>query len=86
MERHALDVVSLTAGLVFTLTAVVALTDAVNLGVGDLRWIGPGLLVLFGLVLVASSVSKRSQDDDVTTGQAPDAAREDDSDATAVSG
>ena len=59
MERHPLDVVSLTAGLVFTLAALVALTGAVILGVEDLRWIGPGLLVLFGVVLVATSVSGR---------------------------
>ncbi len=60
MERHPLDLVSLTAGLVFTLAALITLTGAVSLGVDDLRWIGPGLLVLFGVVLVATSVSKRS--------------------------
>lgn len=62
MERHPLDVVSLTAGLVFTLTAIVTLTGAVTFGVADLRWIGPALLVLFGVALVASSVSGRSDD------------------------
>ena len=60
MERHPLDLVSLTAGAVFTLTALLALTRAVTITVADLRWIGPGLLVLFGVVLVASSVSRGS--------------------------
>ena len=64
MERHPLDVVSLTAGLVFTLAALIALTGAVTLGVEDLRWIGPGLLVLFGVVLVATSVSGRGDGQD----------------------
>ena len=58
MERHPLDLVSLTAGVVFTAAAVIGLTGAITLGVADLRWIGPALLVLFGVVLVATSVSK----------------------------
>ena len=58
MERHPLDLVSLTAGIVFTAAAIIGLTGAVTIGVADLRWIGPALLVLFGVVLVATSVSK----------------------------
>lgn len=58
MERHPLDLVSLTAGVVFTAAAIIGLTGAITLGVADLRWIGPALLVLFGVVLVATSVSK----------------------------
>ncbi len=61
MERHSLDLVSLTAGVVFTAAAVIGLTGAITLGVADLRWIGPALLVLFGVVLVATSVSKADE-------------------------
>lgn len=59
MERHPLDPISLTAGLVFTAAGLLALTDALQLGMEDLRWIGPALLVLFGVVLVATSASRR---------------------------
>jgi putative Mn2+ efflux pump MntP len=62
MERHPLDPISLTAGLIFTLAAVVGLTGAITLGIADLRWIGPAVLVLFGVVLVATSVSKREDE------------------------
>jgi putative Mn2+ efflux pump MntP len=62
MERHPLDPISLTAGLIFTLAAVVGLSGAITLGIADLRWIGPALLVLFGVVLVATSVSKRQDE------------------------
>jgi|AntRauTorcE11898_2_1112593.scaffolds.fasta_scaffold56162_1 cytochrome c-type biogenesis protein CcmH/NrfF len=59
MERHPLDPISLTAGLVFAAAGLLALTDALQLGMEDLRWIGPALLVLFGVVLVATSASRR---------------------------
>ena len=59
MQRHPLDLVSLTAGLVFTAVAIIGLSGTLSLSVQDLRWIGPGLLVLFGVVLVATSVSRR---------------------------
>jgi len=75
MERHPLDPISLTAGLVFTITAVVGLTGAITLGITDLRWIGPALLVLFGVVLVATSVSKRQDEPHeavAASGAAPD--------------
>lgn len=59
MERHPLDLVSLTAGLIFTAAAAIGLSGALTLTLGDLRWIGPVLLVVFGIVLVATSVSRR---------------------------
>ncbi len=62
MERHPLDPISLTAGLVFSAAALLALTDALQLGMEDLRWIGPALLVLFGVVLVATSASRRREE------------------------
>lgn len=61
MERHPLDLISLTAGLIFTATAALGLTGAISLGLDDLRWIGPAVLVLFGVVLVATSVSRRDE-------------------------
>lgn len=70
MERHPLDLVSLTAGAVFTLTALLALTQAVTLTMADLRWIGPGLLVLFGVVLVASSVPRGSGSEEADDAEA----------------
>ena len=75
MERHPLDPISLTAGLVFTIAAVVGLTGAITLGITDLRWIGPVLLVLFGVVLVATSVTRRDDEPTVpaaATGSATD--------------
>lgn len=62
MERHPLDLISLTAGAVFTLAAIVGLSGALTLGIADLRWIGPVLLVLFGVVLVATSVARRDDE------------------------
>lgn len=59
MERHPLDLVSLTAGAVFSVAALIGLTDAISLTAQDLRWIGPALLVLFGIVLVTTSVTRR---------------------------
>ncbi len=59
MERHPLDLISLTAGLVFSAAGFIALTDLLRLSVEDLRWIGPTLLILFGVVLVATSASRR---------------------------
>jgi len=72
MERHPLDLISLTAGTVFTIAAVVGLSGALTLGIADLRWIGPALLVLFGIVLVATSVTRR--DDEVAEAPAADGA------------
>ena len=72
MQRHPLDLVSLTAGLIFTAAAVVGLSGALTLSAADLRWIGPALLVVFGIVLVATSVSRRSDGETVDAGQPAD--------------
>lgn len=74
MERHPLDPISLTAGLIFTIGAIVGLTGAITLGVTDLRWIGPTLLVLFGVVLVASSVTRRDDEPAEVTAESGSAA------------
>ncbi len=70
MERHPLDLISLTAGLVFSAAGLLALTDVLRLGMEDLRWIGPALLVLFGVVLVTTSASRR-RDEAAAAGDGP---------------
>ena len=55
MRTHRFDPLSFVFGALFVALAVLALTDAVVLGVQDLRWIGPGLLVVIGLVLLATA-------------------------------
>lgn len=55
MRTHRFDPLSFVFGAVFVALAVLALTDAVVLGVQDLRWIGPGVLVVIGLVLLATA-------------------------------
>ena len=68
MERHNLDVLSLFAGLVFALIAVVGLTDAVMLQLADLRWLGPLAIVAFGVVLVVTAGTGRRRDREPTDG------------------
>ena len=57
-----LDPLALFAGLVFVAVAVVGLTDRIVLTVTDLRWIGPILLVAFGIVLVATAAGGRNDE------------------------
>jgi len=59
MQRHPLDLLSLLFGLVFTAVAVIGLTDLLTLTVIDVRWIGPGLLVAFGVTLVLTAGRSR---------------------------
>lgn len=59
-SRRSIDLLALFAGLVFVIVAVIGLTDRIVLTFGDLRWIGPILLVAFGIVLVASAAGGRS--------------------------
>ncbi len=67
-----LDPLALFAGIVFVAVAVVGLTDRIVLSVGDLRWIGPILLVAFGIVLVATAAGGRDRGQ--PAGSAPDTA------------
>jgi hypothetical protein len=61
MRRHALDVVSLVAGLVFIAIAIVGLSDwSWNFSL-DARWILPVVLIGVGLIGL-SAVLSRSRD------------------------
>lgn len=58
MRRHALDVVSLVAGLVFLAVAIVGLSDwswTVSL---DARWILPVVLIGVGLIGLSAVLSR----------------------------
>jgi hypothetical protein len=60
MQTHRPDLVSLIGGLAFIGVALLGLLDTITLTVADLRWIGPGLLVLLGLALVLGGSRDRS--------------------------
>lgn len=70
MERHSIDVLALFSGVVFTVIAVLSLTGVVTISLDDLRWIGPALLVGFGIaLLVSGAVGSRRRDDDAEPSQ-----------------
>lgn len=58
-SRRSIDPLALFAGIVFVIVAVIGLTDRIVLSFGDLRWIGPILLIAFGIVLVATAAGGR---------------------------
>lgn len=63
MERHPLDPVSFVFGLLFTVVGAVFLArDVPLLGLIDLRWVGPLVVLALGLWLVASVALTRSRD------------------------
>ncbi len=55
MSRHAADVVSLVFGVVFVALGLVGIVDTLSVSLADIRWLLPGLLIVFGLVLVITS-------------------------------
>lgn len=55
MQRHRFDPVSFVFGALLTGLALIGLTDLIVLRLVDLRWIGPAVLVLLGLVLVVTA-------------------------------
>lgn len=61
MTRRS-DPLALVAGLVFIAIAAIGLTDRIQLSINDVRWIAPILLVLFGILLLATAAngSRRS--------------------------
>ncbi len=60
MERHDLDLVSLLFGIVFTGLAAWVLF-AEDLDLFDARWLGPALLILGGVALIASMFTHRDR-------------------------
>jgi putative Mn2+ efflux pump MntP len=58
MRAHPFDAVSFVFGVIFTAVAVVGLTDVATLSLVDLRWIGPAVLVIVGIVLVVSAARR----------------------------
>lgn len=58
MTKHPLDVLSFVAGAGFTGFAVLVLAGAFDRPGPDVRWFVAGLLVLVGVVLLASSVNR----------------------------
>ncbi|MCC5949559.1 MAG: hypothetical protein JJT89_14000 [Nitriliruptoraceae bacterium] len=59
MERHRLRPSYLVAGVVFTAVGVVGVLGGAGLSAGDLRWLGPALLVLLGIALVIGTAARR---------------------------
>lgn len=60
MERHPFDPLSFVFGLLFVALALLGLTELVTLTWFDLRWIGPIVLVVLGLVLVLTTGRDRN--------------------------
>ncbi len=60
MERHDLDLVSFLFGIVFTGLASWVLF-AGDLDLFDVRWLGPALLILGGVALIASMFTRRDR-------------------------
>ncbi len=59
MPRHDLDALSLMAGMAFVGVALVALIDE---GPGlPLRWVGPALLILVGVVGLVATTRRRRE-------------------------
>lgn len=71
MHRHPFAPSYLIAGLVFVAVAVVGLVGGLGLVVADLRWLGPALLVLLGIMLVIGTATRRGDRDASPTGPQP---------------
>jgi hypothetical protein len=59
MTRHRFDPLSFVFGLVFVLIAVAGLTGPWMLRPVDLAWAGPAVLILLGVVVLASGGPRR---------------------------
>ena len=58
MWRHDLDPIALMAGLLFTACGIAALAGGLSL---PLRWIGPSLLIVVGIVGLVASRPRQQQ-------------------------
>jgi hypothetical protein len=59
MSRHRFDPLSFVFGLVFATVAVAGLTGPWTIRPIDLAWAGPALLILLGVVVLASGGTRR---------------------------
>lgn len=64
MRTHRFDLLSFVFGALFVAVGVVGVSDLAVLDLADLRWIGPGILVLIGVALVISA-ARRDRDEEV---------------------
>jgi putative Mn2+ efflux pump MntP len=74
MRTHPFDAVSFVFGAIFVAVAAVGMTDLATLTLVDLRWIGPAVLVVVGVVLVISAARRDDRGEDagaVTAGSDP---------------
>lgn len=59
MTRHRFDPLSFVFGVLFAALGVLGLTGPWTLAELDLAWVGPGLLVLAGVVVLLTARSSR---------------------------
>lgn len=71
MTRHRFDPLSFLFGVLFVALGVLGLTGPWTLAELDLAWVGPGLLVLAGVVVLLTARSSR--DERPEDARAPDA-------------
>ncbi len=62
MKRHRFDPFSFIFGLAFLVLAAGVSTNSLDLSGSALSWLGAGLLVLLGIVLMITSRSPRGDD------------------------
>ncbi|MEX2504468.1 MAG: hypothetical protein WD378_06435 [Egicoccus sp.] len=65
MRTNRFDLLSFVFGALFTAVGAVGVSDMAVLDFADLRWIGPGLLVLIGVALVISAARRDRQPEPV---------------------
>ena len=61
MTRHRLDVFPLCAGVLFIALAVGFLLDGLDVWDVDASWVGPVLLIAFGLAGVLTTVGRHTR-------------------------
>jgi hypothetical protein len=58
MKRHRFDPISFSFGLAFVAMTVLLSAGSVDLAAPGIRWIGAGFLLLLGLLLVLTSMTR----------------------------
>ena len=77
MSKHRFDLLSFVFGALFATVGVLGLTDVAVITLADLRWLGPGALVLIGVALVVSAARSDGPEPAVIDSAGPDADDED---------